>query len=92
MKHTLKGKLETGEVWLDGEFLSPEESQKHHNHSPDGFSWGYAGSGPAQLALAIVLKLTGVSDGYQNFKDKVIAVLPQTNFETEFEYPNYPNY
>lgn len=24
------------------------------NHSPDGFEWGYAGSGPAQLALAIL--------------------------------------
>lgn len=23
-------------------------------HSPDGFSWGYSGSGPAQLALAIL--------------------------------------
>jgi hypothetical protein len=24
------------------------------NHSPDGFEWGYSGSGPAQLALAIL--------------------------------------
>jgi hypothetical protein len=24
------------------------------NHSPDGFEWGYGGSGPAQLALAIL--------------------------------------
>ena len=24
------------------------------NHSPNGFSWGYSGSGPAQLALAIL--------------------------------------
>lgn len=24
------------------------------NHSPDGFAWGYPGSGPAQLALAIL--------------------------------------
>jgi hypothetical protein len=24
------------------------------NHSPDGFSWGYGGSGPAQLALAML--------------------------------------
>ena len=27
------------------------------NHSPDGFEWGYAGSGPAQLALAIIADL-----------------------------------
>ena len=25
-----------------------------YNHSPDGFEWGYGGSGPAQLALAIL--------------------------------------
>jgi hypothetical protein len=24
------------------------------NHSPDGFQWGYSGSGPAQLALALL--------------------------------------
>ena len=29
------------------------------NHSPAGFAWGYAGSGPAQLALAILLDATG---------------------------------
>lgn len=35
--------------------LDPRQSQKVWNHSPDGFEWGYAGSGPAQLALAILL-------------------------------------
>lgn len=25
-----------------------------YNHSPTGFEWGYSGSGPAQLALAIL--------------------------------------
>lgn len=25
-----------------------------YNHSPNGFEWGYGGSGPAQLALAIL--------------------------------------
>ena len=25
------------------------------NHSPAGFAWGYGGSGPAQLALALLL-------------------------------------
>lgn len=25
-----------------------------HNHSPDGCEWGYAGSGPAQLALGLL--------------------------------------
>lgn len=37
--------------------LKPEASQKIINHSPDGFQWGYSGSGPSQLALAILLKV-----------------------------------
>lgn len=28
-------------------------------HSPDGFAWGYSGSGPADLALSIVADLLG---------------------------------
>lgn len=47
------------------------------NHSPDGFEWGYAGSGPAQLALAMVAHATGDADlalrTYQRFKDEVVS-------------------
>lgn len=51
-------------------------------HSPTGFSWGYAGSGPAQLALAILADLwpdhiPWVKHHYQEFKRKVIAHFPQ---------------
>ena len=46
-------------VTKDGEPLSPVPSQKLYNHSPDGFQWGYGGSGPAQLALALLLDATG---------------------------------
>lgn len=47
------------------------------DHSPDGFSWGYLGSGPAQLALAILADYT-LDDQfalrhYQDFKKKFIA-------------------
>ena len=87
MIHTLKGDKNYN-VWLDGKLLDPEPSKKVYNHSPDNFSWGYGGSGPAQLALAIVLKLTGKADGYQDFKWDVIAKIPQGPFETTFEYPD----
>jgi hypothetical protein len=54
--------------------------------NPDGFNWGYGGSGPAQLALAIMLKLTGDAGSYQDFKFKTIAVLPQgRDFDIKFE-------
>lgn len=90
MKHTLKGNGERNaaggfDVWLDGERLDPGPSQKVHNHSPDGFSWGYGGSGPSQLALAIMLKLTGKPNGYQKFKWDVIAKIPQGAFSIIFE-------
>ena len=74
-KHRLIGKTENRQVWLDGVELKPYRSQKYINHS-DGFNWGYGGSGPAQLALAIILELTGKPDGYQDFKRDVIARLP----------------
>jgi hypothetical protein len=86
MKHTLKGIAETRDVYLDGEWLDPKPSQKWHNHSPDGFNWGYGGSGPAQLALAINIKLLGHPVGYQEVKWNIISKLPQgKDFEIEFE-------
>ena len=53
-RHTATGVV----VTVDGRPLYPQRSQKLHNHSPDGFNWGYGGSGPAQLALAILLDFT----------------------------------
>ena len=37
-------------VTRNGVPLWPEPSQQVRDHSSDGFSWGYHGSGPAQLA------------------------------------------
>lgn len=47
-----------GSVTIDGRRLRPEPSLRLRNHSPTGFAWGYGGSGPAQLALAILLDVT----------------------------------
>ena len=43
-------------VTVDGYELEPGKSQSIINHSPDGFEFGYGGSGPSQLALAILLE------------------------------------
>ena len=46
------------------------------NHSPTGFSWGYYGSGPAQLALAILVDHAGHDTAlkyYQQFKCQFVA-------------------
>lgn len=49
------------------------------NHSPDGFEWGYGGSGPAQLALALLADATCSDEVarklHQPFKWASIAVL-----------------
>lgn len=47
------------------------------NHSPTGFEFGYGGSGPAQLSLALLADALGDDDEalnwYQYFKEKVVA-------------------
>lgn len=45
-------------------------------HSPDGFNWGYGGSGPADLARSILWDYLGEEPPralYQNFKDTFVA-------------------
>jgi len=64
-------------VTKDGAVLSPAPSQQVWNHSPDGFQWGYEGSGPAQLALAVLLDVTGDAELsvrlHQDFKRAFVA-------------------
>lgn len=69
--------------------LNPKLSQKLYNHSPDGFQWGYSGSGPAQLSLAILLDFTCDSERslrlHQDFKRDKIAGLNDYFILTERE-------
>ena len=55
-----------------------------YNHSPDGFEFGYGGSGPAQLALAICADVLGddrqALEVYQAFKSAVIATIPTSSW------------
>jgi len=66
-----------GEQWAE-----PLPTQLHlRNHSPDGFEWGYQGSGPAQLALAILVEVMRDENAalrlYQRFKRQIVAKLPK---------------
>lgn len=68
---------ETGERPLDPRF-------DLRNHSPSGFEWNYSGSGPAQLALAMLADALGdeqAQDLYQSFKARVIARLDGDRWE-----------
>ena len=53
------------------------------NHSPTGFEWGYAGSGPAQLALAILAEFLPKNQSlrlHQQFKFQKICHLPRNGW------------
>ena len=67
------------DVFVNGRPLSPRLDL--WNHSPTGFEWGYGGSGPAQLALAILADHCGddrkAFDFHHRFKWAVIAELPR---------------
>lgn len=66
-------------VNVDGKPLA----QRHDlvNHSPTGFEWGYWGSGPAQLALALIADATGddklAVDLHMDYKFKFVGKLPK---------------
>jgi hypothetical protein len=60
----------TGRVTRPGEWAvsvrepdGKEHPLRHYvRHSPDGFAWGYGGSGPTELARCILIDATGVMD------------------------------
>jgi hypothetical protein len=64
----------------DGPDRPLDPRTKLRNHSPAGFEWGYGGSGPAQLALALAADALGDDDSaqdiYQGLKFRLIAALP----------------
>jgi hypothetical protein len=60
-----------------------------YNHSPDGVEWGYAGSGPSQLSLALLADALG-DDGralslHQAFKFAYVAHIDRPGFEITAE-------
>lgn len=79
-----KGNKDTREVLvisLKGNYLLPLYLDFCY-HSPTGFNWGYGGSGPAQLAFAILYDYFDNKEiaynNYQQFKWEVIAKLNQS--------------
>jgi len=86
---TIRGEWANRRVWIGDREVFPTRSQRLWNHSPDGFNWGYGGSGPAQLALALMLEFCAdeqeAQQLYQAFKWDVIATLPHGDFELSVE-------
>jgi len=57
--------------------LSPGPSLQLKNHSPDGFEWGYQGSGPSQLSLALLLDAIGETPVEQRPSPETAPVLAE---------------
>jgi hypothetical protein len=79
---TYRGNRERGKVWIEspdyeGGWRDLPLRLEVFNHSPSGFEWGYLGSGPAQLALAILCDYLGEPQlavrFYEEFKEDIVA-------------------
>jgi serine/threonine protein phosphatase PrpC len=73
-------------VTVGGEPLDWRASLEVRNHSPSGVEWGCGGSGPSQLALAILLAVTDRQTAerrHQQFKREVISTI----IEAEWTLP-----
>ena len=75
-------KLRRTKVTVDGRPLRARLDLR--SHSPAEFEWGYGGSGPAQLALAILADHLGNDEEalnlYQRFKWAVVAEFPHRSW------------
>jgi Family of unknown function (DUF6166) len=79
----IRGDWDTKQVWIAGREVRPERSLRVRNHSPDGFSWGDGGNGPAQLALALLLEIATEEMAllwYQDVRSHIVAQLAQDDF------------
>lgn len=84
----IQGVYHENSVYIDGALISTANSRRLRDHAPDGgVSWGYGGSGPSQLALALLLHFGATDDEalswYREFKEEVIMNLPKSNFRME---------
>jgi hypothetical protein len=83
----IEGKAQTREVFIHGIKLDYAHSLTLRRHSPGGGAWGYRGSGPAQLSLALLLCFTTETEAlrrYQHFKEDLVAPLP---IDQDFTWP-----
>ena len=89
----IEGNYKKREVKLNGKVLSPERSLKVRQHSPDGFLWGYGGSGPTQLSLAILLEYCSNEQDAVRFTNKfkwdIIARLPRADVDFEIDLSQF---
>ena len=73
---------------LEWKFAQLPARTELRDHSPAGFEFGYAGSGPAQLSLAILADALGPERAfhlYQKFKREFVARAAGDEFKVTLE-------
>lgn len=78
----VEGSFSNHIIRIDGRRLDIRPSQRAW-HKSENFSWGYGGSGPSQLALAMLMEYWKEEDAkkwFQDFKFNWVGALPQTDF------------
>jgi len=76
----LTGDAEDVVLWRTAEGVARASVPHAARHSPTGIEWGYGGSGPADLALSVLLALADEQSAnalYQRFKHEVVAAVPE---------------
>jgi len=66
--------------YRDSDGIHTNVPRRITRHSPDGFGWGYGGSGPADFALNILSVFIGqrLAEGlYQDFKWEFLSRMPE---------------
>lgn len=82
---TVEGVGVNRQVGINDAILDIKQSIEVHKHSVE-FNWGYNGSGPTQLALAILLKYMPAKEAEQlvaSFRNLTVANFPQESFKVE---------
>jgi hypothetical protein len=82
LTHDLAGERqrETAVLVVDRDGAAP---LRHHvQHSPTGFEWGYAGSGPAELARCILIEHFDLHEEVERDRD---LMLPVSHQDFKFE-------
>jgi hypothetical protein len=79
-------------VWLNNKRLKLDESLKYANHSPTGFEWGYAGSGPTQLAFEICRQLYGLDLAQRvttGFRAYFLEAIKEDSFDLKLDLKKF---
>ena len=90
-----RGYRQAGHAHVIVEENGEQRPLKHYvRHSPDGFEWGYGGSGPSELARCILIEHAALNEAqvndrwadhlpvsYQDFKWDTVARWDRDSFE-----------